>query len=294
MLYSMTGIGRVEALVGSLHLSIEIRSLNGKSLDVNLNRLAPALRPWDMDLRSFLSPRLLRGTVDLAISIRDETPSLSSGIHPERVKAYFMELQSLSESLGVMQSGPELMASVLRLPEVLTAPESEPIDQADWEAILKQIELAVGKLQEHRRTEGAALEIDLRSRIEAIEAGVEKIIPLEAGRMERVKARLLAAFSDAGIENKDPNRFEQELIYFLEKMDISEEKTRLQQHCRYFRQVLENGEVSKGKVLGFILQEIGREINTTGSKANDAGIQQIVVGMKDELEKAKEQVLNVL
>lgn len=294
MLQSMTGIGRAEALISGRHLSIEIRSLNGKNLDINLNRLAPVFRPWDIELRSFLSPKLLRGTVELVITVRQESASQKAGINSELATSYFQELKSLSDKLGVGQAMPELLACVLRMPDVLGNTEPEPLGQADWEAVLKHVELAVEKLQEHRRTEGAALETDLRKRIDAIEEGMHRIIPLEAGRMERIKARLMNNFRDAGIENLDQNRFEQELIYYLEKMDISEEKTRLQQHCRYFRQMIDNNELSKGKVLGFILQEIGREINTTGSKANDAGIQQIVVQMKDELEKAKEQVLNVL
>ncbi len=294
MLQSMTGIGRAEALISGRHLSIEIRSLNGKNLDINLNRLAPVFRPWDIELRSFLSPKLLRGTVELVITVRQESASQKAGINSELAASYFQELKSLSDKLGVGQAMPELLSCVLRMPDVLGNTEPEPLDQADWEAVLKHVEVAVEKLQEHRRTEGASLETDLRKRIDGIEDGMHRIIPLEAGRMERIKARLMNNFRDAGIENLDQNRFEQELIYYLEKMDISEEKTRLQQHCRYFRQMIDNNELSKGKVLGFILQEIGREINTTGSKANDAGIQQIVVQMKDELEKAKEQVLNVL
>jgi len=179
------------------------------------------------------------------------------------------------------------------MPEIIST-EQDALSEEDWLQVKKVLEAAIERLILHRRTEGAALELDLLERMDAIERAVEKLAPMEPQRMERVRARLQASLQTLGAEIKDPNRFEQELIFYLEKMDVSEEKTRLAQHIKYFRENVANEELSKGKVLGFILQEIGREINTLGAKANDAAIQQIVVGMKDELEKAKEQVLNVL
>lgn len=290
----MTGIGRSEALIGDKHVSAEIKSLNGKSLDLNLGKLAPPLRSWELELRGFLTPRMIRGTVDLSVTIRQEAGARPSGLNAELATAYFQSLQALAQSLGVQQADQELLTTVLRLPDVMTSADAEPLPESEWEQVLQLVGDAADKLTAHRRSEGKALEADLTTRIDAIEAGIQKVAPLEAGRIERVKARIMGSLRESGLESKDPNRFEQELIYYLEKMDISEEKTRLAQHCRYFREVMANEEKSKGKVLSFILQEIGREINTMGAKANDAGIQQIVVGMKDELEKAKEQVLNVL
>jgi uncharacterized protein (TIGR00255 family) len=294
MLHSMTGIGRAESHLGSRQLSAEIRSLNGKSLDLNLSKLPASLRSREPELRRFLAQRIVRGTVELSVSFRQDGAARPTGLNTELAGTYFRSLQSLAESLGVREAHAELLAVVLRLPDVMSGPEAEPIAEDEWQQALTVIGAAVDKLMSHRRSEGEALAADLSARIDAIEAGVAQVIPLEGGRMERVKARIMASLTESGLESKDPNRFEQELIYYLEKMDISEEKTRLAQHCRYFREVMANGDLAKGKVLGFILQEIGREINTMGSKANDAGIQQIVVGMKDELEKAKEQVLNVL
>lgn len=293
MLHSMTGIGRAEAAIGDKHFSVEIKSLNGKSLDLNLGKLPAPLRGWELELRRFLSSRLLRGTVDLSLGIRQESAGRSVGLNAALAASYFQSMQVLAHSLGVAQAEQEILAAVLRMPELWSA-DAERLPEAEWEEVLQLVGAAVERLMAHRRSEGEALAADLTTRITAIEAGAEKVVPLEAGRMDRVKARILSSLRDSGAESKDPNRFEQELIYYLEKMDISEEQTRLAQHCRYFREVMGNDEISKGKVLGFILQEIGREINTMGSKANDAGIQQIVVGMKDELEKAKEQVLNVL
>ncbi len=290
----MTGIGRAEAPIADRRFSVEIKSLNGKSLDLNLNKLAPALRSWELDLRRYLAARVLRGTVDLTVAIRQDTGAQPAGINKDLATSYFQTMRDLAQSFGISQSDPELLTAVLRLPDVIQSTEVEPLNDEDWQVALQLIGEAVDKLMVHRRTEGSALEADLLSRIDAIEAGVQKILPLEAGRIDRVKTRIMNSLRESSVESKDPNRFEQELIYYLEKMDISEEKTRLAQHCRYFREVVANEELSKGKVLAFILQEIGREINTLGAKANEAGIQQIVVSMKDELEKAKEQVLNVL
>lgn len=293
MLYSMTGFGRAEAQFNGRQVIVELKSLNGKGFELNTSKLSPLVRSWDLELRSLLSKSLVRGTIEVIINIRQEGAVRPASINMELALSYFQSMKELAQRLGIREPEEEMLATLLRMPEIITT-ETDTLPEEDWKEIVQLVKAAVEKLLQHRRTEGEALEADLLARIEAIEAGARKIIPLEAGRVERLKEHLLSSLREIGAESKDPNRFEQELIYYMEKMDISEEKTRLAQHCRYFREVVANSDVSKGKVLGFILQEIGREINTLGSKANDASIQQIVVGMKDELEKAKEQVLNVL
>jgi uncharacterized protein (TIGR00255 family) len=293
MLYSMTGFGRAEGHIGGRQIITELKSLNGKGFELNASKLSPMVRSWDMEVRSLLSKRLIRGTVEVTINIKQEGAARPASINMELALSYFQSMKELAQRLGVKEPEEEMLATLLRMPEIITT-EADTLAEADWKEVVKLLEAATEQLMAHRQTEGAALQSDLIGRMDAIEVAVQKVIPLEGGRIERVKERILANLREIGAETKDPNRFEQELIYYLEKMDISEEKTRLAQHCKYFREVVGNADISKGKVLGFILQEIGREINTMGSKANDAGIQQIVVGMKDELEKAKEQVLNVL
>lgn len=294
MLYSMTGFGRAAANISGRQVVAEIKSLNGKGFELNTSKLSPLLRAWELELRNIVSRRLLRGTADVTITIRHDGATKPLNLNLDLAASYYQSLSDLAQRLELDVKQEEgILSTVLRMPDIIYT-EAEVLPEEDWKAIQDLLNTAIDALVAHRRTEGIALAEDLLARMDAIEAGVAKVIPLEAGRMTRVRERLLASLREAGAESKDPNRFEQELIYYLEKMDISEEKTRLAQHCRYFREVLNNADVSKGKVLGFILQEIGREINTMGSKANDAGIQQLVVGMKDELEKAKEQVLNVL
>jgi uncharacterized protein (TIGR00255 family) len=294
MLYSMTGFGRASANVSGRQVVAEIKSLNGKGFELNTSKLSPLLRSWELDLRTLVSRRIIRGTADVTVTIRHDGATKPLNINLDLAATYYQNMRSLAKRLDLGDKAEEgLLATIIRMPEIIYS-EAEVLPEEDWKAIVDVLNIALDALVAHRRTEGIALAEDLVARMDAIEEGVTKIVPLEAGRMTRVKERLMANLREAGAESKDPNRFEQELIYYLEKMDISEEKTRLAQHCRYFRDVLANSETSKGKVLGFILQEIGREINTMGSKANDAGIQQLVVGMKDELEKAKEQVLNVL
>lgn len=289
----MTGFGRAEGQINGRQVIAELKSLNGKGFELNTSKLSPMVRSWDVEIRSLLSKRLIRGTTEVTISIKQEGAVRPASINMELALSYFQSMKELAQRLGIKEPEEEMLATLLRMPEIITT-EADTLPEEDWHEIARLLDAATEKLMAHRRTEGEALEQDLLARIDSIEAGVQKVIPLEGGRMERVKERILSSLREIGAESKDPNRFEQELIYYLEKMDISEEKTRLAQHCRYFREVVGNADISKGKVLGFILQEIGREINTMGSKANDAGIQQIVVGMKDELEKAKEQVLNVL
>jgi uncharacterized protein (TIGR00255 family) len=289
----MTGFGRAEANLAGRQVIVEIKSLNGKGFELNTSKLSPLVRAWEPEVRGLASKRLIRGTIEVIINIRQEGAVRPASINMELASAYYQSMKELAERLELKAPGEEVLATILRMPEIITT-DVDALPEEDWRQVVNLLQAAMEKLMTHRRTEGIALEADLLNRMDAIDEAVQKVIPLEGGRMDRLKERLLASLKDIGAETKDPNRFEQELIYYLEKMDISEEKTRLAQHTRYFREVIANADLSKGKVLGFILQEIGREINTMGSKANDASIQQIVVGMKDELEKAKEQVLNVL
>ncbi len=290
MLYSMTGFGRAAATIGGRQVSAEIKSLNGKQFDM-ASKLPYLLRAYEVEVRTALSALLLRGTTDLTISIKQDGLSRPVSVNVDLAMAYYKGMQEVASRLGLPEE--QMLPTIMRMPEILST-EQDILPESEWAEVKTLIIKAAKKLMEHRLQEGKSLEKDLLGRIGNIEAMLQKIIPLEAGRTERVKARLRASLDELSLQQTDENRFEQELIYYLEKMDFSEEKTRLTQHCSYFREIITNSEISKGKVLGFILQEAGREINTLGSKANDATIQQMVVQMKDELEKAKEQVLNAL
>jgi uncharacterized protein (TIGR00255 family) len=291
MLYSMTGFGRAEQEVNGRQIVAEIKSLNGKQFDISA-KLAPALRAYELDIRSFLSGALMRGTLDLTVTIRQGGASKPMTVNTDLAVYYYKQMRQIAQELLIPEEN--VLATLMRMPEVVSA-EQDVLPEEEWATVKGVIEAAAKALTEHRKTEGAALYRDLKGRIGRIEELLEQILPLEAQRTERVRARILQTLNEtAGPEKLDANRLEQELVYYIERMDFSEEKTRLKQHCLYFRETLDKPEPSKGKVLGFILQEIGREINTLGAKANDAGIQQIVVQMKDELEKSKEQVLNVL
>ena len=287
----MTGFGRAEAAVGGRQVTVEVKSLNGKGFDINTSKLPYMLRAWETEVRGLAARLIVRGTADVSISIRQDGAARPVSINMDLAAAYYKSIQELAQRLGLPEE--DILSNLLRMPEIIST-EQDALAEDDWLLVKAVMEAAIDKLILHRRTEGAALQKDLLERMDAIEAAVEKLVPLEPRRMERVRERLQASLQALGAEIKDPNRFEQELIFYLEKMDVSEEKTRLAQHISYFRDTVRNDDLSKGKVLGFILQEIGREINTLGAKANDAAIQQIVVGMKDELEKAKEQALNVL
>jgi uncharacterized protein (TIGR00255 family) len=291
MLYSMTGFGRAEAIVNGRQVVVEIKSLNGKQFDV-VTKLAPILRSYELDIRSLLSNTLMRGTIDLNISVRQEGASRPMIINTALARFYYQGMQQIAQDLHIAEDN--ILSTLMRMPEVVAA-DQDVLPEAEWEQVKEVIVQAAGQLMQHRKHEGASLEKDLSQRIQNIEALLQNILPLEGKRTDKIRTRLLQSLKDVANGDKaDPNRFEQELIYYIERIDFSEEKTRLQQHCTYFLETLKKEDISKGKVLGFILQEVGREINTLGAKANDADIQQIVVQMKDELEKAKEQVLNAL
>lgn len=287
----MTGFGRAEGLVNGRQVSVEIKSLNGKQFEIS-PKLPPVLRSYELDIRSLISAVLVRGTLDLTISIRQEGASKPMSVNTGLASYYYQSMRQIAEQLNIPQDN--ILSTLMRMPEVVAA-DADVMPEEEWEGVKEIITEAAHQLMDHRLQEGSALEKDLRQRIANISSLLEEILPLEAQRSSRVRNRLQQSLREGvGIENVDPNRFEQELIYYLERMDFSEEKTRLSLHCSFFISLLDKGDTSVGKKLNFVLQEIGREINTLGAKANDADIQQRVVNMKDELEKAKEQVLNIL
>lgn len=291
MLKSMTGFGRAEQSIGDKTFLIDIKSLNGKQFELLL-KLPGFLKPFEFDIRSILSGKLGRGTVDCTISLKQTGNAKPVSINTHLAKAYYQPIADLAKELNLDAS--TILSSILKLPEVIT-PTSDTLTDQEWEQFVSVLEAAIADLNLHRADEGRSLEEDLRKRIENISKQQAAILELEPARKQKIRDGLKKVLEDnVGKENYDPNRLEQEIIYYIEKIDISEEQVRLRNHCEYFKNVLDEGDESKGKKLSFILQEIGREINTTGAKAYDSTIQQCVVLMKDELEKAKEQVLNVL
>lgn len=291
MLYSMTGFGRAEATINGRQVIVEMKSLNGKQFEVG-QKLSPILRAYELDIRTLLSGLLKRGNIDLTVNIKQDGATRPMAVNTELAVFYYQSMQQIAQKLNIEEDN--ILSTLMRMPEVV-ATEQDMLPEAEWEQVKALIEKAAANLMAHRKNEGQALYTDMRSRISNIESLLEDILPLEAERTEKVRTKLNNSLTEMlGKEKVDQNRFEQEMIYYLERIDFSEEKTRLKQHCIYFQETVEKDDVIKGKVLGFILQEIGREINTLGAKANHAGIQQIVINMKDELEKAKEQILNIL
>jgi uncharacterized protein (TIGR00255 family) len=287
----MTGFGRAEAAVNGRQVAVEVKALNGKQFDIN-TKLPPILRSYELDIRNMLSTVLIRGTIDLTINVKQEGASKPMVVNTDLALFYYQGIKQIAEQTGLPQDN--IIATLMRMPEVVT-PDQDVLPEAEWLEVKKVIQQAADGLMMHRRKEGDALLKDIKLRISNIEMFHDKIPPLETERMERIRTRLTQWLEDmAGKENIDPNRFEQEMIYYLERMDFSEEKIRLRQHCTYFNDIINENDAAVGRKLNFILQEIGREINTLGAKANHAEIQQIVINMKDELEKAKEQILNIL
>jgi len=287
----MTGFGRAEKSVGGKTFLVDIKSLNGKQFELQL-KLPAFLKPFEFDIRRILSSRLGRGSVDCTISLKETGNAKPVTINIELAKAYFQPLADLSKELNLDPS--HILSTLVKLPEVIT-PTSETLTDEEWNAFQKVIFAAIDDLNIHRDDEGKSLAKDLLQRVHNILIQLEEIQKLEPHRKQVIRDDITKLMEEyAGKENYDKNRLEQELIYYIEKIDISEEMVRLKNHCDYFRVVLDEAEESKGKKLSFILQEIGREINTTGAKAYDSTIQKCVVMMKDELEKAKEQILNVL
>lgn len=291
MLKSMTGFGRAERNVGDKTFLVDIKSLNGKQFELSL-KMPAFLKPFEFDIRRLLSSRLNRGTIDCTISLKQTGSAKPVSINLSLAKAYYEPIAALSNELGLDAS--QILGNILKLPEVIT-PTSDTLTEEEWNEFQTVIDAAIQDLDYHRVEEGKILENDLLTRIANIETQQVVIAELEPRRQQKIREGLVKLLEEnVGSDNYDKNRLEQELIYYIEKIDISEEQVRLKNHCDYFRTLLSDNDAEIGKKLSFLLQEIGREINTTGAKAYDATIQKSVVIMKDELEKAKEQVLNVL
>jgi len=291
MLRSMTGYGRSERTINEKNFIIEIRSLNGKQFELLL-KLPVQLKPYEFEIRSLLAEKLIRGSVECNVAIKQNGATKPSSINLDLAASYFQQLKALADKLNADDS--QLLASILRLPEVV-ANSTDVLLEPEWEVFKSALQDAITMINKHRMDEGAVLEQELLGRISNIEKSQQKVIELDPARKIKIRESILKLLDEqVGKENVDMNRFEQELIYYIEKIDLTEEQVRLTNHCNYFRTLLQEEELSKGRKLSFLLQEIGREINTTGSKAYDATIQKAVVEMKDELEKAKEQVLNIL
>ncbi|KAF5065035.1 hypothetical protein DSECCO2_278220 [anaerobic digester metagenome] len=286
----MTGYGKAVAKLNGKSVTLEIRSLNSKQLDMNL-RLHPALRDNEPEIRAVVNRMLERGKVELTGNIDFTGTDLPAVINRPVAVSYYQELSSLARELGASEEN--LLSVVMKMPEV-TRLSKEEITGEDWNLIFSALNEALKQLDEFRKHEGELLERDFILRIETIQSLLAEVEPFEQNRNLQLREKLRNSFADfIDNNNFDTNRFEQEIIYYLEKLDITEEKVRLAKHCRYFLDTL-NEDASNGRKLSFVSQEIGREINTMGSKANDADIQKLVVRMKDELEKIKEQLANIL
>ena len=287
----MTGFGRTEQTVGDKTFLVDIKSLNGKQFELQL-KMPAFLKPFEFDIRKIISSRLGRGSVDCMINLKQTGSAKPVSINIDLAKAYYQPVAELARELNLDAS--HILSNLLKLPEVIT-PTGDTLSDEEWKQFRKVIETAIDNLNEHRLNEGRSLEKDLLLRIENIEKQQVEVIKLEPLRLQKVRENITRLMEEnVGKENYDTNKLEQELVYYIEKIDISEEQVRLKNHCDYFKSILQEQEEEKGKKLSFILQEIGREINTTGAKAYDSSIQKCVVLMKDELEKAKEQILNVL
>ena len=294
MIKSMTGFGKGEASFGTKKITVELRSLNSKQLDLNI-KLPALYRQSETELRNLVSQRLQRGKVDVFVTVESQQTETSAHINKEVLAAYAAELREAARYAKLNDAGvgydSAALQVLMRLPDVVSV-EAERVTEEESAALLAAATDAVERLDAFRVQEGAVLIADLLRRVDLIETFREEVVPFEKARTETIRARILDNLSKLGVE-VDRNRLEQEMIYYLEKLDITEEKVRLANHCRYFREVAA-GEEAPGRKLGFIAQEMGREINTMGSKANERHIQVMVVRMKDELEKIKEQVLNIL
>lgn len=287
---SMTGFGKSEVVINGKTITAEIRSLNSKQLDLGLKTPA-AYRELENDIRSLVSKRVVRGKVDLLVSVVSTEVATASRIDKPLFAAYIKQMNEALAYAGVEVDYEAIIPVVMKMPNVIQADTADASEE-EKKAVMAAVEGAIDKLEAFRKQEGAILIADLLRRVETIEQMRNEIIPFEAARTEAVRQRIREGIEKLGVE-VDNNRLEQEMIFYIEKLDITEEKVRLENHCKYFREVAATEEAA-GRKLGFIAQEMGREINTTGSKANQHDIQKLVVKMKDELEKIKEQVLNIL
>ena len=287
----MTGYGKAIVAYKGKKINVEVKSLNSKTLDLS-TRIAPLYREKEMEIRQTISAKVLRGKVDFSIWIEKENAVDAVSINAALVENYTQQIRDIAEKTG-LPVPTDWFSLLLRLPDVTAKTEVEVLDDEEWAAARQCVENALDQLVAFRTQEGAALERKFNEKVDNIEHLLHSIEPYEKARVEKIKARIIDGLKNIPDVEYDKNRLEQELIYYIEKLDISEEKQRLANHLKYFRETMNDG-CGQGKKLGFIAQEMGREINTTGSKSNNAEMQNIVVKMKDELEQIKEQVLNAL
>ena len=290
MVKSMTGFGKGEAALQNKKITVEIRSLNSKQLDLGL-RLPAVYRQSEYEIRNIIARTIQRGKVDVFVTVESQAVETPARINKEVFREYLHQMTDTLAFAGIDADYDAIVPVIMRLPEVVST-ETESISDEEHAALIAATEAAAARLDAFRMQEGAILIADLLGRVDRIESYKEEVVPFEKARTETIKARILDNLEKLQAD-VDRNRLEQEMIFYLEKLDITEEKVRLANHCRYFREVAA-GEEAAGRKLGFIAQEMGREINTMGSKANESNIQILVVKMKDELEKIKEQVLNIL
>jgi len=291
MILSMTGYGKSSVTFKEKKISVEIKSLNSKALDVSAH-IAPLYREKEMEMRQMIAQKLIRGKVDFSIWVEKEASADATPINTALVENYYQQIKAISERTGI-PCPDDWFGTLLRMPDVLTKTETEELADEEWQTVRSAVEQALGNLIDFRRQEGTALQKKFNEKIANITALLASIEPFEKSRVEKIRGRIIEGLSSIPEIEYDKNRLEQELIYYIEKLDINEEKQRLANHLKYFSETMNDG-IGQGKKLGFIAQEMGREINTTGSKSNLAEMQNIVVKMKDELEQIKEQVLNVL
>ena len=300
MILSMTGYGKAVATFNEKKISVEIKSLNSKALDLS-TRVAPLYREKEMEIRQMIQQKVIRGKVDFAIWIEKDAATEAAPINVALIENYYNQLQNVAKRLGLScqevnggNIASDWMKVLMRMPDVMSRQEIEELSDEEWTVVRQAIDDALCALVDFRKQEGAALEKKFNEKIDNIEALMLSIEPYEKARVEKIRARIIDGLKAIPEIEYDKNRLEQELIYYIEKLDISEEKQRLANHLNYFRETMAEVEGGQGKKLGFIAQEMGREINTTGSKSNQAEMQNIVVKMKGELEQIKEQVLNAL
>jgi uncharacterized protein (TIGR00255 family) len=288
----MTGFGKSTVAYKEKKINVEVKSLNSKALDLS-TRIAPLYREKEMEIRQFIAKNLERGKIDFSIWIEKDVVADATPINMALVENYYQQIKKISAQTGIPEPA-DWYATLLRLPDVTTKTDVEELTDEEWKAAQQAIDEAVNHLIEFRRQEGAALQKKFTEKVDNIQALLASIEPYEKSRVEKIKTNIVNGLQQIPNVEYDKNRLEQELIYYIEKLDISEEKQRLSNHLKYFRETMNEEGHGVGKKLGFIAQEMGREINTTGSKSNQAEMQNIVVKMKDELEQIKEQVLNAL
>ena len=292
MILSMTGYGKAVVAYKEKKINVEVKSLNSKSLDLSA-RIAPLYREKEMEIRRLLAQKLERGKVDFSLWVEKESTVDATPINAALIENYYKQIKAISASTGIPEPE-DWFTTLLRLPDVTAKTEVEVLDDEEWVVALQAINEAIEKLTEFRKQEGAALQKKFTEKIDNIANLLKSIEPFEKSRVPKIREKIIDGLKQIPEVDYDKNRLEQELIYYIEKLDINEEKQRLTNHLKYFHETMKESGHGVGKKLGFIAQEMGREINTTGSKSNQAEMQNIVVKMKDELEQIKEQVLNAL